>query len=247
MILIYTGFEDLDNKLKQKFDNAKIDSRIVFYEEYPLQEEKADVVVVSPRIKIKLSFKDYLFALRQRDKRVILLLDNEKSEHLGYALALGIYDIIFDPVTSDAIINRIKNPAKFSDVQELYLGLKGKVSFSGEEIIVNKEFDTKPNIKSKIEPEIKSITETKIIPEIKPKIESKIESNIGIKVVSEIKPEIKSEQEIKKNVIEIDINKEKMAIDQIEGMMKLLGYKLKQKDVNNALIELEQVLIKEIV
>jgi hypothetical protein len=39
-----------------------------------------------------------------------------------------------------------------------------------------------------------------------------------------------------------------MAIDQIEGMMKLLGYKLKEKkDVNGALLELEQVLIEEMV
>lgn len=223
MVILFTGIETLDNVLKQELDKEKIDSRIAFYEDYPLNEEKCDMVVVSPHIDIKLPLKDYLFALRQRDKRVILLLDNDKSEHLGYALALGVYDIVFDPITPDKIINYIKNPAKFSDVQGLYLGLRGKVSFSGEEI-------TKPDE----EPVVKVESEHKIKSEIK----------------SEIKPiiEPKKEPEIVKNVIEIDVNKQNMAIDQIEGMMKLLGYKLKEKkDVNGALLELEQVLIEEVV
>lgn len=148
-----------------------------------------------------------------------MLLGNADSEHLGYALALGIYDIIFDPVTSEKVLNNIKNPAKFSDVQGLYLGLKGKVSFSGEEVI-------KPDEKPVIKAEIK--TETK--PEIKSFMEPK------------------KEPEIVKNVIEIDVNKQNMAIDQIEGIMKLLGHKLKEKkDVNGALLELEQALIEEVV
>ncbi|MBE0069841.1 hypothetical protein [Thermoanaerobacterium thermosaccharolyticum] len=223
MVILFTGIETLDNVLKQELDKEKIDSRIAFYEDYPLNEEKCDMVVVSPHIDIKLPLKDYLFALRQRDRRVILLLDNDKSEHLGYALALGIYDIVFDPITPDKIINRVKNPAKFSDIQGLYLGLKGKVSFAGEEI-------TKPDE----EPVVKVESEHKIKSEIK----------------SEIKPiiEPKKEPEIVKNVIEIDVNKQNMAIDQIEGIMKLLGYKLKEKkDVNGALLELEQVLIEEVV
>ncbi|SNX54088.1 hypothetical protein [Thermoanaerobacterium sp. RBIITD] len=223
MVILFTGIETLDNVLKQELDKEKIDSRIAFYEDYPLNEEKCDMVVVSPHIDIKLPLKDYLFALRQRDRRVILLLDNDKSEHLGYALALGIYDIVFDPITPDKIINRVKNPAKFSDVQGLYLGLRGKVNFSGEEI-------TKPDE----EPVVKVESEHKIKSEIK----------------SEIKPiiEPKKEPEIVKNVIEIDVNKQNMAIDQIEGMMKLLGYKLKEKkDVNGALLELEQALIEEII
>lgn len=54
-----------------------------------------------------------------------------ESEYLGYVLALGIYDIIFDPVTIEKVTARVNNPAKFSDVQGLFLGLKGAVSFEG--------------------------------------------------------------------------------------------------------------------
>lgn len=223
MVILFTGIETLDNVLKQELDKEKISSRVAFYEDYPVQEEKCDIVVLSPHINLKLPFKDYLFALRQRDRRIILLLGNADSEHLGYALALGIYDIIFDPVTPYKIINYIKNPAKFSDVQGLYLGLKGKVSFSGEEI-------TKPDEK----PAVKAETKSEMKSEIKPETKSDTEP--------------KKEPEIIRNVIEIDVNKQNMAIDQIEGMMKLLGYKLKEKkDVNGALLELEQALIEEMV
>ncbi len=231
MVILFTGIETLDNVLKQELDKEKIDSRIAFYEDYPLNEEKCDIVVVSPHIDIKLPLKDYLFALRQRDRRVILLLDNDKSEHLGYALALGIYDIVFDPITPDKIINRVKNPAKFSDIQGLYLGLRGKVNFSGEEIT---KPDEEPVVKVESEHKIKSEIKSEIKPEIKSEIKSFMEPKI--------------EPEIVKNVIEIDVNKQNMAIDQIEGIMKLLGYKLKEKhDVNGALLELEQALIEEVV
>jgi hypothetical protein len=42
---------------------------------------------------------------------------------------LGIYDLVFDPITIDNIINLCNNPARFSDIAHLYLGLRGRVSF----------------------------------------------------------------------------------------------------------------------
>jgi len=42
----------------------------------------------------------------------------------------------------------------------------------------------------------------------------------------------------------VDIETEKRALEQIEGMMKLLGRKLTKKDLNEALVELEDTLIK---
>lgn len=126
MILIYTGFDKLDEEIAK---NTK-DSKIIYYPDF-LLEEKGETVVLSPKINIRIPFKDFLFALRQQDKRIVLILGDKTSPYIGYALALGIYDIIFDPVTPDKIIEKIKNPSKFSDVQHLYLGLQGKVKFSG--------------------------------------------------------------------------------------------------------------------
>lgn len=127
MILIYTGMEQLDKTLAEKIP----DSKLILYPDFLLQEE-GETVVLSPHINVSLPFKDFLFALRQQDKRVILIVGDRNSQYIGYALALGIYDIIFDPVDEEKIIKRINNPAKFSDVQNLYLGLKETISFSGQ-------------------------------------------------------------------------------------------------------------------
>lgn len=126
LVLIHTGFEEFDRVIAERIE----DSRIIFYPDFLLQEE-GETAVISSKITTKVPFKDFLFALRQQDKRVILILGDKTSPYIGYALALGIYDIIFDPVTLEKIIEKIKNPSKFSDVQHLYLGLQGKVRFSG--------------------------------------------------------------------------------------------------------------------
>jgi hypothetical protein len=161
MILIYTGLYDLDEKLSQTIPSSKI----AHYPEYLLQEDKSGTVILSPHAECKMPFKDFLFALRQQDKRIILLLGDPNSEYIGYALALGIYDIIFDPVTSEKITSKILRPANFSDVQELYLGLKGKVSFLGEIVETEKQTETMKELGEKpvAEKKVKIIEEVKKI------------------------------------------------------------------------------------
>ncbi|MDP9750354.1 hypothetical protein [Thermoanaerobacter pentosaceus] len=126
MVLIHTGFEEFDRVIAERIE----DSRIIFYPDFLLQEE-GETAVISSKISTKVPFKDFLFALRQQDKRVILILGDKTSPYIGYALALGIYDIIFDPVTPEKVVEKIKNPSRFSDVAHLYLGLQGRVRFSG--------------------------------------------------------------------------------------------------------------------
>ncbi|TCO57791.1 hypothetical protein [Caldanaerobacter subterraneus] len=200
MVFICTGIEKLDELLKHKLKENKIDSEIIFYADYLLEEKSRDLydtVILAPREDIKLPFKDFLFALRQRDKRVILLPGNEESKHLGYALALGIYDIVFDPVTPEKVVNAVKNPGKFSNVQQYFLGLKGKVSFSGEAV-------------KKVERQNISPEET-------------------VKVSTAAEP---------------DKTKEEAALNQIKGIMKLLGQKVTKDDINEALVELEDAVIR---
>ena len=201
MIFIYTGIEKLDELLKHELKENKIESEIIFYADYLLEEKSRDLydtVILAPREDIKLPFKDFLFALRQRDKRVILLPGNEESKHLGYALALGIYDIVFDPVTPEKVVNAVKNPAKFSDVQRLFLGLKEKVSFSGE----------------------------------------------VVKEVGKPEQDIPAGGNIEITVTKMDETKEKTALNQIKGIMKLLGQKVTKDDINETLVELEDAVIR---
>ncbi|AEE97576.1 hypothetical protein Mahau_2413 [Mahella australiensis 50-1 BON] len=124
MVIVYTGMEELDKAVADA-----VNGKQGFYADYLLEEKEADTVITSTNIETKIPLKDFLFALRRDNKRVILLVGDEKSPYIGYALALGIYDLVFDPVTIDAIAQRYKNPARFTDVAQMYLGLRSRVSF----------------------------------------------------------------------------------------------------------------------
>ena len=92
MILIFTGDEQLDYDLSKRIE----DSRVVYYPDYILQEQEAKVLITTVQPN-KYDFRDFMFKVRDKNIRVILLLENSKSKVLKDALFLGIYDILFDP------------------------------------------------------------------------------------------------------------------------------------------------------
>ena len=124
MVLIFTDNETLNKDLNKNIEN----SRIVYYTNYILEEKEAErerVFVLSAfpeflvdYFGIKYDFKELMFKVRNKDIRVILLLENFKVKELNYSLQLGIYDIIFNPFSVDDIKNCIKNPMKFSDISK---------------------------------------------------------------------------------------------------------------------------------
>ena len=59
-----------------------------------------------------------MFKVREKNKQVILILENEKVKELKDALMLGIYDIIFDPFDLEDVCNKITNPNPFSKVSK---------------------------------------------------------------------------------------------------------------------------------
>lgn len=113
MVLIFTGNEELDKDLNRKIAN----SRIVYYPDYILKEQKATTLIISVQ-ENKFDFKEFMFKVRERNIRVILLLENEKVKELKDALFLGIYDIIFDPFDLDEVCLKINTPSQFSDVSK---------------------------------------------------------------------------------------------------------------------------------
>lgn len=118
MILIFTGNEQLDKELEQRLKNT----RIVYYPDYVLEENEAKVLITALQPN-KYNFKEFMFKVRQKNIRVILLLENKKSKALTDALILGIYDIIFDPFTIEDIESLVKSPKNFSSVSEYVKGL----------------------------------------------------------------------------------------------------------------------------
>ena len=113
MILIFTDNEQLNKDISRKIK----DSRIVYYADYILEEKEADTLIVSVQNN-KYNFKDFMFKVRDKNIRVILLLENAEQKELRDALLLGIYDIIFDPFTLEDLCKKIDTPAVFSDISK---------------------------------------------------------------------------------------------------------------------------------
>ena len=113
MVLIFTDNEQLDKDLSKRIN----DSRIVYYPDYILEENQATTLIATLQPN-KYNFKDFMFKVRSKNIQVIILLENDKVKELKDALALGIYDIIFDPFTLDEVTEKITNPNKFSEVSK---------------------------------------------------------------------------------------------------------------------------------
>lgn len=113
MVLIFTDNEQLDRDLNKKIN----DSRIVYYPDYILEEQEAKILIATVQPN-KYNFKEFMFNVRNKNIRVILILENEKVKELKDALLLGIYDIIFDPFDLDEVTNKVMNPSPFSEISK---------------------------------------------------------------------------------------------------------------------------------
>lgn len=113
MVLIFTDNEQLDRDLSKKIN----DSRIVYYPDYILEEPEAEVLIATVQPN-KYNFKEFMFNVRNKNIRVILILENEKVKELKEALSLGIYDIIFDPFDLEDVTDKVMNPSPFSKISK---------------------------------------------------------------------------------------------------------------------------------
>lgn len=113
MILIFTGNEQLDKELNKNIKN----STVVYYTDYILEEDEATILIATIQNN-KYNFKDFMYEVRKKNIRVILLLENSKIKELKDALMLGIYDIIFDPFSIEDVKKLVSAPTPFSVVAE---------------------------------------------------------------------------------------------------------------------------------
>lgn len=113
MVLIFTGNEQLDNDLSKIIEN----NRIVYYPDYILEEQQATVLIATVQPN-KYNFKDFMLKVREKNIRVILILENDTVKELKDALLLGIYDIIFDPFDLKDVTQKITNPTPFSEISK---------------------------------------------------------------------------------------------------------------------------------
>lgn len=115
MTTVFTENDELNQELEKNIEG----SRIAFYTKYLLEEKEAKIVILSVQDN-KFEYEKFLYELRKKNIRIILLLENEKSKETEIALRLGIYDLIFGPFTIGQVLKLVKNANNFSDIAGIY-------------------------------------------------------------------------------------------------------------------------------
>lgn len=117
MVVIYTGSNEIDKILEAEIKG----SMVVSYEDFIIEDDKfKDQTVILGANSIERNLKEYLFLLRNKNIRVILLLDNNKNEKTKIALEYGVYDLVFGNFYPSQIIEILNNPNQFSDISKIY-------------------------------------------------------------------------------------------------------------------------------
>lgn len=117
MVVIFTGSNEIDKILENEIKG----SMVVSYGDFIIEDDKfRNQTVILASSAIETDLREYLYLLRSKDIRVILLLKNEKEDETKIALENGIYDLIFGNFYPSQIKNILDNPKNFSDISKIY-------------------------------------------------------------------------------------------------------------------------------
>lgn len=120
MVVIYTGSNEIDKILESEIKG----SMVVSYEDFIIEDDKfKDQTVILNANAIERDLKEYLFLLRSKNIRVILLLDNNRDEKTKIALEYGIYDLIFGNFYPSQVLELLNHPKQFTDISKIYIKL----------------------------------------------------------------------------------------------------------------------------
>lgn len=117
MVVIFTGSNEIDKILETEIKG----SMVVSYSDFIIEDDKfKNQTVILASSAIETDFREYLYQLRSKNIRVILLLKNEKEENTKIALENGIYDLVFGNFYPSQIKEILDNPKNFSDISKIY-------------------------------------------------------------------------------------------------------------------------------
>ncbi len=117
MVVIFTGSNEIDKILEAEIKG----SMVVSYSDFIIEDDKfKNQTVILASSAIETDFREFLFLLRSKNIRVILLLKNEKDENTKIALENGIYDLIFGNFYPSQIKYILDNPKTFEDISKIY-------------------------------------------------------------------------------------------------------------------------------
>ena len=117
MVVIFTGSNEIDKILESEIKG----SMVVSYADFIIEDDKfKNQTVILASSAIETDFREFLFLLRSKNIRVILLLKNEKDENTKIALENGIYDLIFGNFYPSQVKDILDNPKTFEDISKIY-------------------------------------------------------------------------------------------------------------------------------
>lgn len=117
MIVIYTGSNEIDKILEEEIKG----SMVISYADFIIEDDKfKNQTVIISSSAIDGDLKEYLYQLRSKNIRVILLIRNDKNEETKIALEFGIYDLIFGNFYPSQIKEILEKPRTFEDVSKIY-------------------------------------------------------------------------------------------------------------------------------
>lgn len=119
VILLATGIEALDKKLSDVLPNTAA----VYYRE-AVFNFNFDTLIFSEALTGSLPAENLLFEVRKRGRRVIFLAGESINKDLTAKLfIMGIYDLVFEPVTAEKVKEVLEKPRNFGDVSYLLTDL----------------------------------------------------------------------------------------------------------------------------
>lgn len=117
MIVIYTGSNEIDKILEEEIKG----SMVISYADFIIEDDKfKNQTVIISSSAIDGDLKEYLYQLRSKNIRVILLIRNDKTEETKIALEFGIYDLVFGNFYPSQIKEILEKPRTFEDISKIY-------------------------------------------------------------------------------------------------------------------------------
>lgn len=117
MIVIYTGSNEIDKILEEEIKG----SMVISYADFIIEDDKfKNQTVIISSSAIEGDLREYLYQLRSKNIRVILLIKNDKNEETKIALEFGIYDLVFGNFYPSQIKEILEKPRTFEDISKIY-------------------------------------------------------------------------------------------------------------------------------
>ncbi len=118
-VILATGAENINKDAANILNDLGCETSECYFRE-GIDAQEGDVVVLSETLPGQIELADMVKKLRVNDVRVVLLAGNKDNfESLALAkkmISLGAYDVIWNPLTVEKVVERVKKPAKISDI-----------------------------------------------------------------------------------------------------------------------------------